>query len=175
LPVRLSWSACSQGRHRRGQVGGGTDGLGSLAGRLDRDHVVRLDLIRGDVHLLAVDKEVGVTDQLACLASRCPEPEAVDYVVESRLEQAEEVLTSDAGASARLHVVAVELLLEHLVVAPRLLFLAELEKVLGLLDATAAVLARRIRAALDGAFVGEAAFALEEQLDALTTTLLALC
>jgi hypothetical protein len=60
-----------------------------------------------------------------------------------------------------------ELLLEEPVVAARLLLLAELEQVLALLDAPAAVLSRRIAAALDRALLGEAALALQEELDAL--------
>ena len=71
-------------------------------------------------------------------------------------------------------VVVVELLLEHLVVAARLLLLAQLQQVLALLDAAAAVLARRVRAPLDGALVGEAALALEEELLRLAAALLAL-
>jgi hypothetical protein len=67
-----------------------------------------------------------------------------------------------------------ELLLEHLVVPAGLLLLAKLEEVLALLDAAAAVLPRRVRASLDGALVGEAAFALEKELLSLAATLFAL-
>src|SRR5262249_5682028 len=48
----------------------------------------------------------------------------------------------------------------------RLLLLAQLEQVLALLDPAAAVLARWIRAALDGALLGQAALAFEEELQA---------
>ena len=71
-------------------------------------------------------------------------------------------------------VVAAELLLEHAVVAARLLLLAQLEAVLALLQAPAAVLARRVGAPLDAALVGQAALALEEQLLPLAAALLAL-
>ena len=71
-------------------------------------------------------------------------------------------------------VVDAELLLQHAVVPARLLLLAELHAVLALLLAATAVLARRVRAALDAALVGEAALALEEQLLALAAALLAL-
>src|SRR5262249_12856232 len=67
-----------------------------------------------------------------------------------------------------------ELRLEQAVVTPRLLLLAQLQQVLALLDAAAAVLARRIRAALDGALLGQAALALQEELHALPAALLAL-
>src|SRR6266508_2142949 len=58
--------------------------------------------------------------------------------------------------------------------APRLLLFTELEQVLGLLDAAAAVLARRIAAPLDRALLGQAALPLEEELHALSAALLAL-
>ena len=71
-------------------------------------------------------------------------------------------------------VVGAELGLEQAVVPARLLLLAQLEQVLGLLDAAAAVLARRVAAALDGALLCEAALALEEELHPLAAALLAL-
>src|SRR4029453_15978737 len=55
-----------------------------------------------------------------------------------------------------------------------LLLLAQLQQVLGLLDPAAAVLARRIRAALDRALLGQAALTLQEELHALPAALLAL-
>src|SRR3954463_14323077 len=84
------------------------------------------------------------------------------------------VLAGDAGLAGGPLVVVAELLLEHPVVAPRLLLLAQLHTVLGLLLAAAAVVARRVRAPLDAALVGEAALALEEQLLSLASALLAL-
>ena len=78
------------------------------------------------------------------------------------------------GLARGLLVVAAELLLEHAVVAARLLLLAQLHAVLALFQAPAAVLARRVGAALDAALVGQAALALEEQLLALAAALLAL-
>src|SRR4029078_853929 len=90
-----------------------------------------------------------------------------DDVVEPRLEHAQEVLARRAGAPRGLLVRVAELLLEQPVVAARLLLLAPPEQVLALLDAAAAVLARRIRAALDRALLRQAAFALEEELHPL--------
>src|SRR5829696_5641190 len=141
---------------------------------LERDDVVRLDLVAGDVDAAAVDREVAVTNELAGLRARGGEPEPVDDVVEARLEDSEQVLARDPTDAIRLLVVGAELVLEQAVVAARLLLLAQLEQVLALLDPPAAVLARRIAAALDGALLGQAALALEEQLHPLATTLLAL-
>ena len=54
------------------------------------------------------------------------------------------------------------------------MLLAELRQVLGLLDAATAVLPRGVAAALEGALLGQAALALEEELGSLATALLAL-
>src|SRR5207302_6685155 len=62
-------------------------------------------------------------------------------------------------------VVAAELRLEQAVEALYLLFLAELHAVLGELGAPLAVLARRVRTALDGALVRVAAVALQIHLE----------
>src|ERR671923_103836 len=59
-------------------------------------------------------------------------------------------------------------------VASRLLLLAQLQQVLGLLDTPAPVLTRRIAAPLDRALLGQAALALQEQLHALAAAELAL-
>src|SRR5215203_2746739 len=141
---------------------------------LERDDVVRLDLVAGDVDAAAVDREVAVTNELAGLRARGGEPEPVDDIVEARLEDSEQVLARDPTDAIRLLVVGAELVLEQAVIAARLLLLAQLEQILALLDPPAAVLPRRIAAALDGALLGQAALALEEQLHPLATTLLAL-
>src|SRR3954447_14483969 len=115
-----------------------------------------------------------VQDELARLAPGGRETETHEHVVEPRLQQPQEVLAGDSGLAARLLVVVGELPLEHAVVAPRLLLLAQLQAVLGLLLAPAAVIAGRVRAPLDAALVREAALALEEELHALAAALLAL-
>src|SRR3954452_1816076 len=103
-----------------------------------------------------------------------PEAKPDEHVVEPRLEQPQEVLAGDAGLAARLLVVVGELLLQDAVVAAGLLLLTQLEAVLGLLLPAAAVVAGRVGPALDAALVGQAALALEEELDALAAALLAL-
>src|SRR5262249_28441754 len=102
------------------------------------------------------------------------EAEPVDDVVEPRLEQPQQVLARDAALAGRPRVVGSELGLEQAVVPARLLLLAQLEQVLGLLDATSAVLARRVAPALDRALLGQAALALQEELHPLAAALLAL-
>ena len=115
-----------------------------------------------------------MADELASLGARGGEPEPVDDVVEPRLEHPEQLLAGDARALRRLRVVVPELRLEDAVVAARLLLLAELEEVLALLDAAAAVLARRVATALDRALLGQAALALQEELQAFAAALAAL-
>src|SRR3954465_3631045 len=140
---------------------------------LDGDDIAVAHLIAGDVHAAAVDRPVAVADELPRLAARRREAEADEHVVEAALEEGEQVLAGDAGLAGGPLVVVAELLLEHAVVAPRLLLLAQLDAVLGLLLPAAAVVAGRVGAALDAALVGQAALALEEQLLALAAALLA--
>src|SRR5439155_2097811 len=90
-----------------------------------------------------------------------------DDVVEAGLEHPQQLLARHAGALGRLLVVVAELLLEQAVVAARLLLFTQLQQVLALLDAAAAVLARRIRATLDRALLRQAPLALEEELHPL--------
>ena len=85
-----------------------------------------------------------VPHELTRLTPRGAEAQTVDDVVEAHLKQTKEVLAGDAVLAAGHHVVMMKLLLEHLVVAPRLLLLAELEEVLTLLDTATTVLARGI-------------------------------
>src|SRR5262249_57857836 len=76
-------------------------------------------------------------------------------------------VTGDARLAVRLRVQRTELLLEQAVDAARLLLLAQLQQVLAVADATAAVHARRVGPPLDRAAHGLALGALEEQLHAL--------
>src|SRR3954452_5622511 len=162
------------GRNGRDQLGRPTDRVGGGRAQLDRDHVLGTYLVGGDVDAAPVDQPVSVADQLTRLAPRGGEAEAHEDVVEARLEQAQQVLAGDALLAGGLVVVGAELLLQHLVVAARLLLLAQLQPVLGLAHTTAAMLARRVGATLDPALVGEATLALEEELLPLATALLAL-
>src|SRR5207244_1149198 len=157
-------------RHRGHEIRRVADRL--LRGRVrrDGDDLVGLDLVARAVHAAAVDLEMAVADELARRRPRRGEAEPVDDVVEPELERAEQVVTRDSGPLGRLLVVRPELLLEQPVIAARLLLLAQLEQVLALLDPAAAVLARRVRAALDRALLRQTALALEEELHALPPT-----
>src|SRR5207344_1972616 len=125
------------------------DERGHLQGLLAHvDHVVLADLERRDVDLAAVDPEVTVRDELTGVAARAGEAGAVDHVVETALEQLQQVVTRLALPTRGLGVVVVELLLEHAVGETSLLLLTQLQEVLALLDPPAAVLARRVGATL---------------------------
>jgi len=131
------------------------------------DHVAR------DIDALAVDLEVAVPDQLASLGARRRETGAVDGVVQAALEEAEHLLARAALPARRVLVVAVELALEDAVHATNLLLLAQANRVLAELDAALTVLAGRVRAARDRAFLGVAALTLEVELPAFTAAELA--
>src|SRR4029079_7025847 len=119
---------------------------------------------RGDRDLLAVDGDVPVADELPGLVAAGREVGAEHHVVEAQLEHAQQVLTRDAALARRLAVQVPELLLHQAVDATGLLLLAQLEEVLAVADAAAAVLAGRVRLALHRALHRVALLALEEQL-----------
>ena len=133
-----------------------------------RDHVAR------DVDALAVHLDVAVTNELARAPCGWREAHAVDHVVETALERGEQVVARDARERGHPLERVAELLFADAVDALDLLLLAELLGVLRRLAAAAgalAVLPRRVRTALDGALLGEALGALEEQLGAFAPAL----
>src|SRR6476620_742728 len=116
----------------------GLDGL--LA---DGDDVVLLDPVGRHVDAHAVDQEVTVGHELAGHAAGAGQAGAVDDVVETGLEDRQDVLTGLAGSVGRLLVVPAELLLHDAVGEAGLLLLLQLGEVLLLLDPPTAVLAGR--------------------------------
>src|SRR6187397_2572679 len=158
------------GRHGSGEIRRVAHELLDRAALLQRDDVRGTHAVARDVHPATVDLEVPVPHELSRLCAGAGEAEPVDDVVEARLEHPQEVLAGGPETPRRLLVRRAELLLEKPVVAARLLLLAELEQILALLDAPAAVLSGWIAAALYSALLGEAALALQEELDALTAT-----
>src|SRR5215203_1669084 len=158
--------------HRR--VGRVADDRLCRAPRLHRDDHVGPHLEARDVDPAAVHLEVPVADQLSGLCAGGREPEPVDNVVEPGLEHPQKLLAGDPRTARRLLVIAAELLLKNPVVAAGLLLLAELEQILGLLDAAAAMLARRIASALHRALLGQAPLALQEELEPFAAAVAAL-
>src|SRR6476620_11694359 len=118
--------------------------------RLDVDDVVLGHPIARDVHLLAIDEEVTVADELTRGPASAGQARPVHDVVQPRLEDLQQVVAGLARPPHCLLVIATELLFQHAVAVLRLLLLLQLQQVLALLDPRAAVLARRIRPALEG-------------------------
>src|SRR6185312_9999119 len=148
--------------HRADALEDTRDLLGAV---LDLDLVVGAALERGDVDAAAVHQEVSVANQLASLRVIGGEPQTIDDVVETPLEELQQVLTGHALHADRLVVVPAELALGETVEALDLLLLTQLRTVVRqLAPPRLTVLAGRVGAPLVAALVGVAAVPLEEQL-----------
>ena len=110
-----------------------------------------------------------MTHLLTGLGARLREAKAVHHVVQTALEDAQQVLARDALLAAGDLVVVMELLLQNAVDALGLLLLTQLQTVFAFLDTLLAGLAGRVVAALDRALVRVAAVALQEELRTFTT------
>ncbi len=105
--------------------------------------------VAGDVDLVSVDADMAVSDKLAGSRTGISETEAEDDVVEAGLENAEEVITSDAAHALGASEGQAELLLGQAVHHAKLLLLIEADAVFGDLAAgRLAVDTRRVRATL---------------------------
>src|SRR5690606_9208986 len=112
---------------------------------------------------------VAVHDQLPGLGARIGEAHAVDDVVETGLENLQEIVARHATTPNGLLVVLAKLRLENAVVPAHLLLLAKLQAELGRAPGAAlSVLAGAVAALADRTLVGVAARALQIELDALT-------
>src|SRR4029079_12525121 len=100
--------------------------LGLLA---HRDDVAGLALVGRDGDDAVVHRDRLVRHQLARFRARRGEAHAIDHVVETALEQLQQVFTRGARAARRFDVVVRELALEHAVHAAQLLLLAQLQTV----------------------------------------------
>src|SRR6185369_6080415 len=100
---------------------------------------------------------------------------AVGHGVQARLQHLQQVLAGDALAAIGFEVGAAELAFQQAVDTAHFLLFAQLLAEVGqALPALLAVLAGSVAAALDGALVGEALFALEEKLFPFAAALAAL-
>src|SRR5690606_25239001 len=102
------------------------------------DRVARLDLVRRQVHRLAVDRDAAVRDQLARGRAGDREAHAVDDGVEAGPAELQQVLTRVALRGRGLLVVVADLALQQAVDALGLLLLAQLDGVVGQLAAAGA-------------------------------------
>src|SRR6267143_1882497 len=133
--------------------------------RHDFDRVTRPHLVGRHVDALAVYEDAVMAHDLARLGTARTEPHAVRNGIQARLQQLQKTLARHAFAARGLCIGLAELALEQPVYAAQLLLLPQLLAEIGHAAAAfLAVLSRRIAAALDRAFVGEAFLALEEEL-----------
>ena len=102
-------------------------------------------------NILAVDQHVGVVDELAGRRDRRGQATAEDHVVQTALEELEQLLARLGLAAARVDDEAAELALAQAVVEAKLLLLLQLPAVVGLLATPiTTVRAGGVGAALDG-------------------------
>src|SRR5262249_3010920 len=131
----------------------------------DFHDVAGAHLVGRHVHPLAVHQDAVVAHDLARFGPARSESHAVRDRIQARLEDLQEPLAGHALAARRLGVGLAELALEEPVDAAQLLLFTQLlAEVRHAAAALLPVLPRRVAAALDRAFVGEALLALEEQL-----------
>ena len=116
-----------------------------------------------------------VANSLASFVAGLGKAKAEDDVVQTGLQDAEEVLAGLALLAVGDLVVVMELLLLQAIDALGLLLLAQLGAILRLADALLARHARGVGAALHGALLAVAAVALQEELCALATAQTAVC
>src|SRR5690606_32046045 len=134
--------------------------------------VTGADLEGRNVHLLPVDQDRAMIDQLARLGPGHREPHAINHVVEPRLEELQEYLAGRALAAVGLLVVVGELLFKDAVHATKLLLLAQLRPVDG--DSRPAAPGLESRGALELALAVQRAHgALEKQVGAFAARQLA--
>ena len=105
-----------------------------------------------------------MADKLAGLVTGGPETQAINHVIQSKLQHAQKILAGDTLLPVGHLEVASELTFHDAVDPSGLLFFTELDPVIGMLDPTAAVLSRGIGPSLDGTLVGITAVPFEEEL-----------
>src|SRR5438093_766336 len=135
------------------------------------DDLAHLDDVGGNGHLAPADLDVAVRDHLAALAPGGRHAQPEHHIVQSPLQQLQQVLAGDPLLGLGPGEVAPELGLEHAVDPLGFLLFPQLHAVGCGLAPAESVLPRRVVAALDGALLGEAARALEKELDPLAPTL----
>jgi hypothetical protein len=118
------------------------EALGALA---NADNLSGLNLVGCDVDALAVNNDMFVEDELTGSGTCGSDAKTINYIVETRLEELEKVLTGNAFGTFSLSEQTAELVLEYAISIFGLLLLLQLRAIFGeLTTAVGAVLARRI-------------------------------
>ncbi len=102
----------------------------------DFDHVAGLHLEAGDVNGAAIHLDMAVVDGLTGGLAAVAEASAVNHVVETSFQKLKKDDTGNTTAAGSFFVVTAELLFEHAVLEPKLLFFAEGDGVFTLLFTT---------------------------------------
>src|SRR5690606_30015699 len=138
--------------------------LGLLA---NGNHITRGNQVGRNVHGLAVDTDGLVGNQLTSFGTRGAKTHTVYNVIQTTLEQLQQVLTGSALQTGSFLVVVAELTFEDAVDTTNFLLLAQLSAVLGETTATLTMHARRTLQLALG--IKSAYAALEEQISAFAT------
>ena len=101
--------------------------LGRTAALSNFDDIASLHQIGGDVDLLAVDGEVGVAHQLTGLTAGSGETQTIHNVIQTALNQDQQVIAGLAGSGGSALIVSVELLFQNTIDELDLLLLSQLE------------------------------------------------
>ena len=135
------------------------------------DNVTFFHEERRNVNFFTVYGEVAVQNELTSLSAAFCHAHTVNGVVQSALQQNQQILTGHTGLTLCLCVEVAELSLEHTVVLLDLLLLAKLLTVLAFLLASGTVLTGGGASVIEGAFTGGATFALQKKLGAFSAAL----
>jgi len=113
---------------------------------------------------------MAMADEPSGLGARSGESEPPDNVVEPAFEDLKESVSGDAGTAGGLGEVTAELPFEEAVGSPQLLFLSQLDAVVGnpAAEAPLGMLAWGVGPLLDSAFSGEAALSLQVEANAFS-------
>jgi hypothetical protein len=117
------------------------------------DHITNFQRVARDIDDLAVYQDVAVSDHLPRLENCFGEAESIHRRLEPKLKKTEEVQTRVAVHSMGSFECAVELLLQHSVIAPNDLLRKKLLSIFGLstIQSGFAVLSSRVRSFVTGA------------------------
>src|SRR3546814_698530 len=133
--VELDLEVARDGGQHLGVTTGGGDleGLEALALGLHVHQLARLHAERRAVDELAVDEDVAVHDELACLRGRAGKTRTHHDRVQTHLEQLDQVLTSQAVGATGLVERDAQLLLADAVLLAQTLLLAQADGVVAVL------------------------------------------
>src|SRR5262249_7871554 len=133
-------------------------------------HLTHPNQVGRQIDHLAIDRDMPMAYQLARLGARMGEAQPINQVVETPLEQHQQVFARDTGSALRQIEVMREFGLQQTVNALYLLLFTQPDRKLRKARAALTMRTRRIIAPLDRALVRVTALALQKQLESLAPT-----